>query len=142
MSDVAEENLEELENGENPEGVEGTEGEALEQEKNTVTHLHTRQIPTIVMLSGGAAAAIFTFIRHDPLLTSLEIIFVSLVIFLVLGDVIKILLDGITIENKEASDNEDKVIERPKGEGQEEAGGEEGTGAAMENMESPEEIET
>ena len=141
MSEVTEETKEELGVEENPEGA-GDPGENGEEEDNTVTHLHTRQIPTIVMLSGGAAAAIFTFIRHDPLLTSLEIIFVALILFLVLGDVIKILLDGITIEKKEVSDNKDKVIERSKGEEQEEAGGEDTGEAPMENVESPEEIET
>ena len=141
MSEVTEETKEELGVEENPEGA-GDPGENGEEEENTVTHLHTRQIPTIVMLSGGAAAAIFTFIRHDPLLTSLEIIFVALILFLVLGDVIKILLDGITIEKKEVSDNKDKVIERSKGEEQGEAGGEDTGEAPMENVESPEEIET
>ncbi|MCR5024548.1 MAG: hypothetical protein K6A90_09490 [Lachnospiraceae bacterium] len=141
MSEVTEETKEELGVEENPEGA-GDPEENGEEEENTVTHLHTRQIPTIVMLAGGATAAIFTFVRHDPLLTSLEIIFVALVLFLVLGDVIKILLDGITIEKKDVSENKDKVIERSTGEEQEETGGEETGESSMENVESPEEIET
>ena len=141
MSEVTEETKEELGVGENPEGA-GDPEENGEEEENTVTHLHTRQIPTIGMLAGGATAAIFTFVRHDPLLTSLEIIFVALVLFLVLGDVIKILLDGITIEKKDVSENKDKVIERSTGEEQEETGGEETGESSMENVESPEEIET
>ena len=72
----------------------------------------------------------------------MEIIFVALVLFLVLGDVIKILLDGITIEKKDVSENKDKVIERSTGEEQEETGGEETGESSMENVESPEEIET
>lgn len=141
MSEVTEETKEELGVEENPEGA-GDPEENGEEEENTVTHLHTRQIPTIVMLAGGATAAIFTFVRHDPLLTSLEIIFVALVLFLVLGDVIKILLDGITIEKKDVSENKDKVIERSTGEEQEETGREETGESSMENVESPEEIET
>lgn len=141
MSEVTEETKEELGAEENPEGA-GDPEENGEEEENTVTHLHTRQIPTIVMLAGGATAAIFTFVRHDPLLTSLEIIFVALILFLVLGDVIKILLDGITIEKKDVSENKDKVIERSTGEEQEETGGEETGESSMENVESPEEIET
>ncbi|MBQ7724727.1 MAG: hypothetical protein IJT63_03860 [Lachnospiraceae bacterium] len=141
MSEVTEETKEELGVEENPEGA-GDPEENGEEEENTVTHLHTRQIPTIVMLAGGATAAIFTFVRHDPLLTSLEIIFVALILFLVLGDVIKILLDGITIEKKDVSENKDKVIERSTGEEQEETGGEETGESSMENVESPEEIET
>ena len=141
MSEVTEETKEELGVEENSEGA-GDPEENGEEEENTVTHLHTRQIPTIVMLAGGATAAIFTFVRHDPLLTSLEIIFVALVLFLVLGDVIKILLDGITIEKKDVSENKDKVIERSTGEEQEETGGEETGESSMENVESPEEIET
>ena len=141
MSEVTEETKEELGVEENPEGA-GDPEENGEEEENTVTHLHTRQIPTIVMLAGGATAAIFTFVRHDPLLTSLEIIFVALVLFLVLGDGIKILLDGITVEKKDVSENKDKVIERSTGEEQEETGGEETGESSMENVESPEEIET
>ncbi len=110
-----------------------------EEKKEEPLHLHTKTIPPIVMLFGGAAAAIFTFVRHDPLLTSLEIIFVALVIFLVLGDLIKILLDTIQIvEPEEKTGDEDRVIERSSGE---EAGETEEESAPGEEV-STEEIES
>ncbi len=138
MSDAAEERNRESEepekDGEAKVNDEGSQDE--EDQKQKPLHLRTKTVPTIVMLFGGGAAAIFTFVRHDSLLTSLEIIFVSLVVFLILGDIIKILLDGITIEVPEhETDNDDKVIEK-EGEAKEE--GE--NGEAPETP--PEEIET
>ena len=126
-----------------PEGIqeEKTEEENPDEEEEVVEplHLRTRTVPTIVMLFGGGAAAIFTFVRHDPLLTSLEIIFVALVIFLVLGDIIKLLLDTIEIEPPaEKTGEKDKVIERSSGEEAGEAAPGESSGEEI----STEEIET
>ncbi|MCR4590089.1 MAG: hypothetical protein K5668_04660 [Lachnospiraceae bacterium] len=142
MSDVSiEEGQEELTDPENTE-EEKTEEENPDEEEEVPEplHLHTKTVPTIVMLFGGASAAIFTFIRHDPLLTSLIIIFVSLVIFLVLGDLIKLILDSIVIEPPEKETGEkDKVIERSSGEEAGETGKETpGAGAGG----STEEIQT
>ena len=127
LSDTEEEKTEE----ENPDEEEG---------KIEPLHLHTRTVPTIVMLFGGGASAIFTFVRHDKLLTSLIIIFVSLVVFLVLGDIIKLILDSIVIEPPEKPAGEkDKVIERSSGEEAGEAGG---NGEASGGNENTEQIET
>ena len=140
MSEAAEEKTLDTENPE--EAKEGTveekpEGEDEAEKKEL--HLHTRTVPAMVMLFGGGAAAIFTFIRHDTLLNSLIIIFVSLVVFLVLGDIIKLFLDSITIEPKSSEPGEkDKVIERSTGAEtgeQEPSEGTEGEG-------SPEQVET
>ena len=138
MSDAAEDRIRESEEPEKDDEAKVNEEGSVDEEeqKKPPLHLRTKTVPTIVMLFGGGAAAIFTFIRHDSLLISLEIIFVSLVVFLVLGDLIKILLDGIAIEVPEKeTDNDDKVIEK-EGETKEE--GENG-----ETSEGPsEEIET
>ena len=139
MSDTAE-----VENQDtDPEGIqeEKTEEENPDEEEEVVEplHLRTKTVPTIVMLFGGGTAAIFTFVRHDPLLTSLEIIFVALVIFLVLGDIIKLFLDTIEIEPPDGKTGEkDKVIERSSGEEAGEAAPETGSGEEI----STEEIET
>ncbi len=142
MSDVSiEEGQEELVNPDDTE-EEKTEEENPDEEEEIPEplHLHTKTVPTIVMLFGGGASAIFTFVRHDKLLTSLIIIFVSLVVFLVLGDIIKILLDSIVIEPPEKTAGEkDKVIERSSGEEAGEAGEE---GGEPGNGESTEQIET
>ncbi len=138
MSDAALEKTVETEENKGTEeeiNKEGSEDE--EEESKKPLHLHTRTVPAMVMLFGGGAAAIFTFIRHDSLLTSLEIIFVALVIFLALGDVIKIFLDSITIEEKEEeTGEEDKVIERSRGM---DAGDQTSDGNEGEN--SPEQVE-
>ncbi len=139
MSDVAE--VENQETAPEEPQDEKTEEEKQDEEEEVVEplHLRTKTVPTIVMLFGGGAAAIFTFVRHDPLLTSLEIIFVALVIFLVLGDIIKLLLDTIEIEPPEEKTGEkDKVIERSSGE----EAGEAAPGAGSGEEISTEEIET
>ncbi len=140
MSEPREEKNAEAENPESTAEAEKNSEEVQDEEepKAKPLHLHTKTVPTIVMLFGGGAAAIFTFVRHDSLLTSLEIIFVSLVIFLALGDLIKIILDSVTIEVPESKGaNDDKVIEK-EGETKEEEAGEEAA-----SSEGPsEEIET
>ncbi len=140
MSDVSEASKQEEPAPEDTEEKKTEDGnEDEEEEIEELLHLHTKTIPPIVMLFGGASAAIFTFVRHDPLLTSLEIIFVALVIFLVLGDVIKIILDSIQIVvPEEKTGEEDRVIERSSGE---EAGEPEGEAPAGEEV-STEEIES
>ncbi|MBQ6968307.1 MAG: hypothetical protein IJP84_10455 [Lachnospiraceae bacterium] len=140
MSEVTEEktveteNPEEIREGETEENPEGGE-----EEEKKERHLHTRTVPAMVMLFGGGAAAIFTFVRHDSLLTSLIIIFVSLVIFLVLGDIIKLFLDSITIVPKPAEPGEkDKVIERSTGA----ETGEQESQEGAEGESNPEQVET
>ena len=88
-------------------------------------HLKTKSVPTITTLLGGLCAAVDTFIQRYPIMNSLIIILVTMIIFLIIGDVIKLLLDRIEIivpvelpedeavengesdeENPEASDEE------------------------------------
>ena len=140
MSEAAEEKTLDTENPEETnEGAAEEKPEGEEEEEKKELHLHTRTVPAMVMLFGGGAAAIFTFVRHDTLLTSLIIIFVSLIIFLVLGDVIKLFLDSITIEPKSSGSGEkDKVIERSTGA---ETGDQDSTGEA-EGESNPEQVET
>ena len=78
MSEAAEEKTLDTENPEETkEGAAEEIPEDEEEEEKKELHLHTRTVPAMVMLFGGGAAAIFTFVRHDTLLTSLIIIFVS-----------------------------------------------------------------
>ncbi|MBR1893037.1 MAG: hypothetical protein IJ815_05865 [Lachnospiraceae bacterium] len=88
-------------------GSEGTaeSGEMPEDGKKegTVTikeeevHLKTKTIPAVIMLLAGAVTAIAAFIRHYPVLLMLELTLGALVLFLVIGEIVKIILDRIVV---------------------------------------------
>ena len=85
------------------------EDELLEEAPVT-EHLKTKPIPAIIMLLGGSVSAVYTYIQGRELKDVLIIIFVTLLIFLILGEIIKLLLDRIEIvvqsEEKEDGDIE------------------------------------
>ncbi|MBR4175532.1 MAG: hypothetical protein IKR56_09345 [Lachnospiraceae bacterium] len=85
------------------------EDELLEEAPVT-EHLKTKPIPAIIMLLGGSVSAVYTYIQGRELKDALIIIFVTLLIFLILGEIIKLLLDRIEIvvqsEEKEDGDIE------------------------------------
>ena len=86
------------------------EDELLEEEAPVTEHLKTKPIPAIIMLLGGSVSAVYTYIQGRELKDALIIIFVTLLIFLILGEIIKLLLDRIEIvvqsEEKEDGDIE------------------------------------
>lgn len=96
-------------------------------------HLKTKTVPAIVMLAGGLVAAVCVFVRQTELKTALVIIFVSLLAFLVVGDIIKIFLDRIELLTPDMVDADGNVIEKGKSE---EEPGEESEGVILE--ENPE----
>ena len=75
------------------------EGEELEEREyeQKKTKLKTTTIPALVMLLGGAATAIAAFVRQYPLLLMLELTFGALIVFLIVGLVVKAILDSIEI---------------------------------------------
>ena len=82
-------------------------------------HLKTKPIPAIVTLTGTLAAAVDVFINQFELKQGLTIILGSLVVFLIAGEVIKIVLDRIELPNPDSIDDEGNVIEKGKSEGEE-----------------------
>lgn len=111
--------------------------EIEEEKKNAPIKLKTKPVPAVVTLIGGAAAAIVSFVQHFELRYALIFILICLCIFLILGDVIKILLDRIKIPPKrdedDSVDSEGEMIEKgqtgedgetiiAEGEGEETAG--------------------
>ena len=89
--------------------------QAKEQEEKKRTapeHLKTKPVPAIVMLIGGAAVTINVFVRHFSLLDALICIFISLLIFLIIGDVAKMLLDRIELPNRYAVSKDGEMIEK------------------------------
>ncbi|MCR5526809.1 MAG: hypothetical protein K6F39_05435 [Lachnospiraceae bacterium] len=89
---------EEIKKGENIDLVyeNGEELEEREYEERR-SNLKTATIPALIMLLGGAVTAIAAFVRHYPLLLMLELTFGALVVFLIIGVVVKIILDRIEI---------------------------------------------
>ena len=99
--------------------------EGLEKKPETI-HLKTKPVPAIVTLLGGAVAAVDVFIQQMELKDSLIIILVSLLVFFISGEIIKLLLDRIEISNPDAVDADGNVIQKGK------SGSEEGSGGGQE----------
>ncbi len=106
---------------ENPEGAQIEEVEGGEEQKEETPppeiHLKTKTIPALVMLLGGAVTAVSSYVRHFSMIMMLESILIALILFLIVGHVIKMLLDRIVIRppEEEPSDEEKsdgEVIEK------------------------------
>lgn len=85
-----------------------------QERKPQPVHLKTRPIPAIVTLLGGSAVAIDVFIEQFDFKRSLVLILAGLVIFLIIGEVVKILLDHIELPNPDAVDADGNVIQKGK----------------------------
>ena len=91
--------------------------EIEEEKKRAPIKLKTKPVPAVVTLIGGAAAAVVCFVQHFEVRTGLIFILISLCVFLILGDVIKIILDRIDLprpieEDESAVDSEGEMIEK------------------------------
>lgn len=72
--------------------------------------METKRIPALVMLLGCSVAAIMSYINHYDLEKMLKIVLVALIIFLIIGCVIKGLFDKYIPIVEEASEEEDGVV--------------------------------
>ncbi len=91
--------------------------EIEEEKKKAPIKLKTKPVPAVVTLIGGAAAAIVSFAQHFEVRIGLIFILISLCVFLILGDVIKIILDRVELprpieENDVSVDSEGEMIEK------------------------------
>ena len=89
--------------------------EKPKEEVKEEIHLKTRPLPALIMLIGGSVTVILCFIKHYEILHSLKLILCSLVVFLILGAVIREFLNNIVIERREDEEthsSRDAVIER------------------------------
>ena len=95
--------------------------ELEEEKKNRPVRLKTKPVPAVITLLGGAVSAIAVCIMRYPLHLSLVIILGSLLVFLVLGDVIKISLDRVELppelEEEEGVGEDGEMIEKGPAEG-------------------------
>lgn len=77
--------------------------------------LKTKPIPAITTLLAGAVVSIVTFVNRYPLLKALEMILLFMVIFLLVGDIIKFVIDRFIIESEKEEEEDleaEAVIEK------------------------------
>lgn len=85
--------------------------------REEISHLKTGTIPAIVMLLGGLATSVYCFARQYDVLLTLELVLAALVIFLILGGIVKAILDKIAIKKT-------IIVDVPEEEDEEEEAGE------------------
>lgn len=72
----------------------------------------TKLIPPFIMLMAGAIASILTFLNHYDIKDMLFILLIVLVIFYILGLVVKKILDTFTVVDEKSVSDEGEVIEK------------------------------
>lgn len=71
-----------------------------------------KYIPLILMLTAGAITCIITMVREYPMLQQLILLFVVLVLFYLLGSIMKWTLDYFDRQNEKAAGEQGEVIEK------------------------------
>lgn len=96
--------------------TEDLEEERAKDAEEEFDRLKTRQLPAMIMLLGGAVAALLTYIRDFPLSEMLIIVLVSLLVFYIVGLILKRIFDSFRIRRKEQEADgvaeEGEVIEK------------------------------
>lgn len=81
--------------------------------------LKTKPIPAIVMMIAGLSAAVMTRLNRYPVKDALIIILVSMLVFLVIGEAIKAVLDRFELPDVSAVDENGEMIEKTGEDGEE-----------------------
>lgn len=74
--------------------------------------MYRKNLPLLLMLTAGAVTCIITFIRKYPMLEKLVSLFVVMLIFFLLGSVLKWTLDYFDAQNEKRRLEEGEVIEK------------------------------
>ena len=74
--------------------------------------MNRKNLPLFLMLTAGAVTSIITYIEKYPMVVKLVSLFVVLLVFYVLGCIIKWTLDYFDIQNEERLKSEGEVIEK------------------------------
>ncbi len=74
--------------------------------------MNRKNLPLILMLVAGAIVCIITYIQDFPMTTKLVSLFVVLLLFYILGTVLKWTLDFFDKQNEEKLAEEGEVIEK------------------------------
>jgi energy-coupling factor transporter transmembrane protein EcfT len=63
------------------------------KDTSKVNNLKTKNLPPLFMMSGGAVALLICLVQKQPLLRTLIILFIVLLVFAILGTVVKSIVD-------------------------------------------------
>ena len=74
--------------------------------------MNRKILPLLLMLTAGAVTCIITYIERYPLFDKLLALFVVLLVFYLLGSVLKWTLDFFEMQNEEKLKEEGEVIEK------------------------------
>lgn len=100
--------------------------------------MNTNKIPALVMLLAGSVAVIVTYINHYSLEDMLAVLILTLIVFLIIGVVIKMIFDSFHIEepDEDRVDDEGEVVEKTELSEENEGGEDEGNAdsGAVDNM--------
>ncbi len=74
--------------------------------------MNRKNMPLLLMLTAGAATCIITYIKNYSVVAKLVSLFVVLIVFLVLGNILRWTLDLFDRQNDEKLKEEGEVIEK------------------------------
>lgn len=95
--------------------------------------MNTKKIPALIMLLAGSVACIVTFLNHYSLIDMLVTLLWVMLIFLVIGLIIKMILDSFKLPSDESlDDNDGEVVEKQLSEEGEDIGEDVGDGDSFE----------
>lgn len=100
--------------------------------------MNTKKIPSIIMLLAGAVTCIVTFLNGYEIKDTLIILIWVLLVFLIIGVVVKKVLDSFHMPDEDAVNDEGEVIEKTAEEGEEGENSEEETAKAENKGETEE----
>lgn len=81
--------------------------------------MNRKKMPLLLMLTAGAVTCIITFIMKYSIIWKLITLLLVLVIFYMLGSILKWILDAFEKQNEKAALDEGEVIEKDTEEGRE-----------------------
>lgn len=88
--------------------------------------MNRKTMPLVLMLTAGAVTCVITYLKHYSVFGKLAALLAVLVIFYVLGTLLRFTLDHFERQNDEAREEEEKAAGEPpaeeEGEKEEEAG--------------------
>ncbi len=92
--------------------------------------MNRKNMPLILMLTAGAVTCIITFVQQYSVLNKLISLLVVLIVFYLLGSILRFTLDYFDKQNEEKSKEEGEVIEKETAgeDGEEKPAGGESTG--------------
>lgn len=74
--------------------------------------MNRKKMPLVLMLTAGAVTCVITFIMKYPIIWKLVTLLLVLIIFYVLGTILKWVLDAFEKQNEKAALDEGEVIEK------------------------------